>query len=370
MRHAGIKHNFIIRILLPIFVLIIPFWHLNAQETITMGRSYRALAMGNTGVAIANDNAALYYNPAILANVEGWWLDYAAWTFETSDGFNNAERLLMLGSLEFPYINRSGLANELKSDFLAQDNPYMRGSVGIHFTANLQKIGWSIAGSYLMEVTMTTIDTTGDSAVDIIFQRSDLIQKAGISIPLGLGQWVLGISGVSITRQDARDSTSDSITNFGSKETAIGYDVGLLYRFSNRARITFGLVAQNVGGIKFGSEADYAEPQMVNLGFGMTQEFGLTRLNLALDLRDILTDRERKNTLHAGAEIGLFPNDSGGSFLTLRAGYNNGYTTQGAELNLFNHSTIFGYTIYQEEVGTYPATVSSPRKVIYFSMGF
>ncbi|MCP4295121.1 MAG: hypothetical protein GY786_05905 [Proteobacteria bacterium] len=353
-----------------ILLLSIPLGHLTAQETITIGRSYRALAMGNTGVAIANDNAALYYNPAVLANVSSWWLDYSAWTLETSDGFTNEERILMLGSLNFPYVNLSGLDNAHKSQFLAQDYPYMRGSTAVHFAANLNKTGWTIAGSYLMEATMTAIDTTGDSALDTIFQRSDLIQKAGISIPIGLGQWVFGFSAASITRKDAREEIAASITNFGPQETAVAYDAGLLYRFSNQARITFGLVVQNYGGVTFGNQTDYAEPETVNLGFGMTHEFSLMRLNLALDLRDIVSERERVNTIHAGAEIGVFPNDSGGSFLTYRAGYNNGYITQGAEINLFNHSMVFGYTLYQEEVGTYPVTAASPRKVIYFSMGF
>ncbi|PCI25297.1 MAG: hypothetical protein COB67_10675 [SAR324 cluster bacterium] len=368
----AIKNNQMRRILVFFSLGILLFSSLSelaAQETITMGRSYRALAMGNTGVATANDSSALFYNPAVLANVESWWIDYAAWTFEASDGFTNEELATNLIALNFPYVKNDGLANAEKAAFLAKENPYLKGSAGVSFAANIRKEGWSVAASYLQEVTMTTIDNG-----NTIFQRSDIIQKAGMSIPLGLGQWVLGFSRNAVTRQEARDATTDTITdtitNFGAKENAVGWDVGLLYRFSNQARITFGLVVQNYGDMKFSTET-YKELQMINLGFGMAQEWGVFRLTLALDVRDVASaTRDRANTVHAGAELGVFPNDTGGSFITYRAGYNNGYATQGVELNFFNRSMILGYTIYSEEVGTDPDKQASARKAIYFSMGF
>lgn len=336
-----------------------------AQETITMGRSYRSLAMGNTGVASASDSSALFYNPAILANVTSWWVDYSAWTIEVSDGFKNEEYPLMIGAINFPYLNIDGLSNDQKSTFLEKDNPYIRGTAGANLAINLSQRGWTVAGNYMYEVLMTTKDDGAN-----IYQRFDKIQKVGMSIPIGLGQWVLGVNGTMITRKSATDPSTDTITTWGEENSGIGYDVGILYRMSNKARVTLGVVVQNYGDITFGDVTGDTEPQMISVGASMNHEWGPFRLVLALDVRDLQTDRDRKQTIHAGLELGMFPNSTGGSFLTYRSGYNNGYLSQGLELNFGNHSMIVGYTVYSEEVGTYPEKVASLRRVGYFSMGF
>ena len=57
-----------IRILLFLIGIIGFCGSLSAQEVLSISKSYRSLAMGHTGIASANDSAALFYNPAILAN--------------------------------------------------------------------------------------------------------------------------------------------------------------------------------------------------------------------------------------------------------------------------------------------------------------
>ncbi|MFH2133257.1 MAG: hypothetical protein ABIK68_22990 [bacterium] len=336
----------------------------HAQEVLSVSRSYRSLAMGNTGIASANDSAALFYNPAILANVKGWWLDYSAWTLEGSEGFTASETAPMLISPVFPYINREGISDSDKSTFLSKENPYLRGSAGINLTVNLTDTGVSVAGSYLIENIATTTDNGAT-----IYQRDDTIQKFGVSIPLGLGSMVLGLAGTRIQRRVAQDATTDTITNWGSRRTATGYDIGLLYRMANRARITWGLVMHNVGGLKFG-DASLDETEHLGFGVSMNQEVGIFKIVPAIDIREINSKADRKNTLHAGIEIGMFPNSTGGSYLTYRAGLNQGYQTQGVELNFFNHYLIIGYTLYGEEVGEGTDKVESRRSVAYLSLGF
>ncbi len=329
-----------------------------------MGRSYRSLAMGNTGVASANDSAALFYNPAVLANVEGWWLDYAAWTVEFSDGISLAEAGLSLIDLNFPYINRNGLTELHKPTFLSKTNPYMRGSAGATLAANIMDEGWTIAGAYMIESIITTTGTDMR-----IYQRDDLIQKVGMSIPLGLGQIVIGVSYASITRRVADDASTDTITNWGDRYTGTGYDIGILYRMANKAKITWGLVAYNYGGIQY-EDSGIEDAASYAFGVSTSHEFGIFKLVIAADIREISSTAVKTNTVHAGVEIGLFPNSTGGSYLSYRAGSNQGYTTQGMELNLFNRSTVIGFAQYSEEVGIGIEQLESKRTVYYFSMGF
>jgi hypothetical protein len=335
---------------------------LSAQEALSVSRSYRSLAMGHTGIASANDSAALFYNPAILANVKGWWLDYSAWTLETSDGFTASEYTPMMVSPVFPYIRSEGIDNGDKDTFLSKENPYIRGNAGMNLTVNLTDTGVSIAGSYLMEYTGTTINSEAT-----IYQRYDTVKKVGISIPLGMGSVILGLAATQIERKVAVDATTDSITTWDSNNTATGYDIGLLYRMANKARITWGLVIQNYGGIKF--DTDIEEPEHIGFGLSMNHELGIFKIVPAIDIRQINSKAERKNTFHAGIEIGIFPNSTGGSYLTYRAGLNQGYATQGVELNFFNHYMIIGYTQYGEEVGEGTDKLENRRSVLYFSLG-
>ena len=337
---------------------------ISAQESLTMGRSYRSLAMGHTGIASANDSAALFYNPAILANVEGWWLDYSAWTMENSEGFTAEDTVPMMISPTFPYTNRNGISNGDKATFLSKENPYLRANAGINLTINLTDKGVSVAGSYLIEniATMTDNGTT-------IYQRDDTIQKVGISIPIGQGSMVLGLAATNIQRRVAEDATTDMLTGWGSRESGTGYDIGLIYRMANKGRITWGLVAQNYGGLKF-DDPDLEEVEQIGLGISMNHEVGIFKIVPAIDVREITSKTDRKNTLHAGIELGIFPNSTGGSYVTYRAGLNQGYQTQGVELNFFNHYLIVGYTLYGEEVGEGTAKVESKRAIAYISLGF
>jgi len=337
---------------------------LHAQEILSISRSYRSLAMGHTGIASANDSSALFYNPAILANVQGWWLDYSAWTLEASDGFTVEDTAPMMISPVFPYIRREGISDGDKSSFLSRENPYLRGNAGINLTANLSDKGVSIAGSYLIENIATTTDNGAN-----IYQRDDTVKKVGLSLPLGLGSLVLGLAATQLERRIAVDATTDTITGWGSKETATGYDIGIIYRMANKARITWGLVVQNYGDISF-DDATRDEKQHIGFGISMNHELGICKIIPAIDVRAINAESDRKNTIHAGIEIGMFPNSTGGSYLTYRAGYNQGYTTQGVELNLFNHYMIIGYTQYGEEVGEGTDKVESRRSVLYASLGF
>ncbi len=322
------------------------------------------MALGNTGVSSANDSAALFYNPAVLANVKGWWIDYAAWTIEFSDGFTIPETMLSLASTTFPYINRNGLSDSDKDTFLSKTNPYLRGSAGMTLTASIMDEGLSFAGAYIME---TIITTTQEG--NIIYQRDDLIKKYGVSIPLGMGSLVVGIARSDIDRRVASDNSSDSIPDWSDRYTGSGYDVGILYRMANKARVTWGLVAYNYGGVTYG-DSDIEDSQSIALGVSMNHELGIFKIMPAIDIREINSSAAKNNTVHAGLEIGMFPNSTGGSYLTYRIGYNQGYATQGAELNFFNHSMIIGYATYSEEVGTGTEKSESKRTVYYFSMGF
>ena len=337
-----------------------------AQEVLNVGRGYRSLALGNTGVASATDSAALYYNPAILGNVEGWWFDYGAWTVEGSQGFTEIEAGLGLASINFPYVNREGITEDMKETFLSKENPYLRANAGMNLFINFARQGFTVAGSYLQEAVYTT--TVVDGATNI-YQRDDVVQKVGLSIPIGMGQLVIGVTGNRIERRVAQDATTDTIPNWSDRYVGTGYDVGILYRMATVLHVTWGVAVLNYGGIKFG-DSDIEEPQQIALGMSINHDLGLIRLFPAIDVRQINAESGKVNTVHAGLEVGIFPNSTGGNYLTYRVGYNQGNSTQGVELNFFNRNFVFGVTQYGEEVGQGEEKVENRRTIAFMSFGF
>jgi len=346
--------------------LLLCFSHTSfAGEYYQLLKSPRALAMGNTGVSSANDSYALSYNPAVLANTKKWWVDYAAWNIEGTQGLTALDILPSLAQLNYPYIKEEGLAESSRASFLGKTAPHIRGSAGVNFVAHLVDEGFAIGANYLREVTIQGLDQN-----TTLFQRNDRVTQYGFSLPMASGQLILGIGRRQIDRKDA---TSDGLSTpvFADQyERGSAYDLGLLWRMSNAARITWGLVVQNYGGMDIGTELD-AEPQEVHLGVNMSFEMGIFKVVPTVDVRGIQTTRLRKNRVHAGIELGLFPNETGGNFLSLRAGSSEGYVSSGAEFNLANHGMILGVSKYYEEIGTLDTKVQSSQRMLgYFSLGF
>ena len=57
-------------------VLLLAVWQQPRAAPIRrLGQNPRGLAMGNTGVSYANDEMALYYNPAGLGAIDNWWVE-------------------------------------------------------------------------------------------------------------------------------------------------------------------------------------------------------------------------------------------------------------------------------------------------------
>ena len=66
------------------------------------------------------------------------------------------------------------------------------------------------------------------------------------------------------------------------------------------------------------------------------------------------------------------PIDSGASFFALRAGYNQGYFTQGFELNpfIFARGLNIQYAEYTAETGNEPGDSPDKRRVLQVNFGF
>ena len=382
-------------------ILLLTFFCLNlyAGEYRRLGRSYRSLAMGGTGITTANDSFALSYNPAAMANIDEFLWEWTMIQLEYSDDFLKIQQdLVANGGLNFDtpaaaatFINshvgeNPQLRAYLSSMFLNSTllKPFFgsgRVNGGI-LILNVSDRGWTFGISAVDEITYD-FDINNPTIPEIdAFERWDSMYQAGISVPFGLGSLVLGVTGRQVRRRQLEFTyavtSGDDFPSFpgdARDDTTIAYDVGILYRMPNALRIVIGVVVQNIGGLKFENEEGMNEPQETSVGISMTHDIKIIRLTLAADYRDVTfqqgsdTDTSQNRRIHLGVELGIFPFDKTHSFITLRGGYNQSYPTYGAEINLFSYG-VLGFTRYTEETGETAGQKSSSRTILYFSSSF
>jgi hypothetical protein len=354
-----------------------------AIEYRRIGQDYRAMAMGNTGIASANNSASLFYNPATMANIFTWWVDFPYIQLTYSDDAYSLVEQARSGSFNLE-------TKDEQIDFMNRfigSNPYLKIDLGTNLFINLDRKGFTVGGNYSYEATLD-LEVTNPSLPELhSFTRLDHIRQVGLSMPIGLGKLVLGAVYKTVERSELSFEftmdqamneerfptlASDGVNGFGS-----GYDIGFLYRIPTGMRLMIGGVYRTA--IELGNATGI--PAEVAMGLATTHELGIYRLTAAMDLRDLTFqqgsegDRSLMRRLHYGLELGILPLSRNTSWITLRTGYNQGYIAEGyqgltgVEISL-GRSLVMGYTQYIEEVGEYAGQKPSPRTVIYLSTGF
>ena len=375
-----------------------------AQEFKRLNPGVRNLGMGNTGIALSFDEHALQYNPASLGGIDKIWVKIPL-VVELSRDTINAGKTVEDGS--------SSDIGSLVEDHLGR-RFHVRSSLSATFVAPLGGIvlGGHVAGSEAEFSLLGSNRPVPD--VDVGF-RIDKFQSIGLAFPIRRGQMLLGISYNRLERFDLEKTITFSNFLSGGTETAdiVGCDpsknctfssgqsvnLGFLYRLQTASalRMTIGISILNAGGMKFtrkDGEVDPQDvPQEVNIGISFQPFWNRTLETLVgIDYRDIVFDQPGESTIcnskapleafintdcgvkhiHFGVEFRLFPFDSGGSFLALRLGANQGYPTYGFEVNPFiiGRYVSIQFAQYTVEQGEIAGSIPETRQVAEVSFGF
>ncbi len=341
----------------------------------------RSLGMGNTGIAGAHTSGTIFYNPAALANIKEGWIDLpsvqAIYSKEAKSFYKDIAGKEFLESEE----ERKSFMEE----YIGKEI-YVQADVGISLFFNFDKKGITVGGNWIYE-RIYDYEVNNPIVPEIdAFERFDLIRQIGFSYPIGLGQFVLGLAAKTVERTEKTFvyTTSDLIAKKefpvpdvpdvkdGKTANGRGVDIGILWRVPTRYRISFGAVWKSA--VDMGDDVTNI-PEESAVGLSTTHAFGLVRWSFALDLRDLSfkqgseDDKSRNRRIHAGTELSMFPTSDLNYILSLRAGFNQGYLSTGAELRLGN-SLVLGYARYNEEIGEHAGDKESERTAMFVSLGF
>ena len=359
------------------------------------GQGVRNLGMGNAGIGLSFDENALFYNPAGLASVDSILVGFP-FLMEVSDDSVNIIKDI----------------SKLSGDSKNADIVALLMGKRVHFR-NLIDLNLIMPFGELMTFGAAhgiewqfDFGVRNPVAIEIDFGlRLDRINNFGLALPVARGRWLVGAGVETIERCDIplTTATFGTVLNNSDIGSSIGkcelndlkraqtFNFGFQRRLETASalKMTWGVTANNVGGLKFKRSDNETSPADQNpeysTGFSWQPSWGPVRLLYAIDIRDLTMEhaddtdcQSKKSTdclwkrLHIGTEIGISPIDSGASTFAIRAGFNQGYFTYGFELNPFIifRGLNIQYAVYKTETGSKIGDRPDKRKVFQLNLGF
>lgn len=329
-------------------------------------KGIRPLGMGNTFLTMADDGNALFYNPAGLNGIQGFGeLDLLNLQVELS-------QVALDAVSDFKDIDSNNVSEVTTTlEKYVGDRFHLRTALFPHMV--MHNFGVGVLGQ-------ATIDGDVRNRVNPEMSIDGKVDLGGV-IGLAYGfmekRLQIGISGKFVQRESytktylATDIAApgfDPAQDFKDDRTSgsgIGIDLGALYQLpAVRFYPTLGLVIQNIGDLDLGDAGTLA--QQVNAGVAIHPDFWILKTTLALEVNDLLKNVDAEEDfykrVHMGGEL-RFP-----YILSLRAGFNQGYRSFGATIDLW--ILQIQYANYKEEIGVVAGQREDERQVVQLVLGF
>ncbi len=318
--------------------------------------------MGNAFTAVADDEEAIFYNPAGLAGIKQFSFNIVAVDADASNdmingypvisdalssnspvaslnnliGKNYYARVEGTSTLVLPGFGIAALADEQVALSL-QNTAFPQGILGVQSTYGVQ----AAFGTSLLRQRRKSAD-------DLRFgMAAKYLNRAGGYRQLTLTE-LLTLNAKAITQ---------NLTNFG---TGYGVDLGFQYihKFKKKFSLMSGLAMTDIGDTGFSSGAD---PQKSNLTFGLAGRYTSSQFvaTLAYDYAHILNYADWPKKNHVGLEL-KFP------LLSLYTGINQAFLTYGVGIDLWIFKLM--YLSYAEEQATLVNQDPERRSMIHFAM--
>lgn len=333
-----------------------------ADEFRPLYRSARAQAMGNAFVALADNEDAIFYNPAGLAGVKKISLNLLSLDV---DGSND-----LLTNFETFKSSLSNLGISTISQLVGK-NIYVRGTD----TASIVAPGFGIAGIFDEQVAIRLKNSASPQGLIGMqgtyggqfgtgFRLLKLKKKKG-ELRMGIGGKLLwrtgGYNRLNLTQLLTLNTAAitGGMSNYG---IGYGVDAGLqfIYRFKKKFTVQLGTAMTDIGDTSF---ATGAAAQQNNFSVGLAGTYGGpdVSVTLAYEYAHILQYADSLKKNHVGLEL-KFP------FLSLYGGLNQVYPTYGIGLDLWVFKLMA--LSYAEEQATLVNQDPERRMMVHLGVKF
>lgn len=331
-------------------------------------RGVRPLGMGGAFTAVADDENALFYNPAGLSSMNHLKLGLVNPLVEISDN-----TIDLKDDLDDIDTDNSDEVAELLRKHVG-NHQHARVSLFPYAGFQLAKAGVMVGGLVQAEADADIRNPVYPEAHIDYIQDVALMAGAGLGVPLtGLrvGATLKGIRRESLSEVYTADDIADE--NFDDRfdddlvsGSGVGLDIGAIYTlpFIDFVKTDVALAIQNIPQLDLGDAVD----MKTQANFGLAIEKSLAKFKLigAMDYLDLTNnvgeDSDFAKHLHFGVELQT------PLFFSVRAGINQGYFTAGATVDF--RFLRLDFAAYTEEVGAYAGQRDDQRYVAQISFGW
>ncbi|MHB8763566.1 MAG: hypothetical protein ACYDA8_04380 [Deferrisomatales bacterium] len=334
-----------------------------AREFPSFFEGARPLGMGGAFTAVADDENALFYNPAGLDRVKQW-------------GFALVNPLVEVGEQGYKFQKDAQDADlDTTSEVVAllreYEGEYAHYRVALfpHFV--VPRFAMGVLAQVNVNATPQALAAFPEVDVDALGTGSGHV---GLGWGFLDGKLRLGASAKYVkayrlqqvyTAADiASDAFEDQLEDDVKDGAGVGFDLGAMATLPVWLSPTLAVVVQNVGDLDLGDAGEI--PQQINLGASLAHTLPWATLTAAADWVDLTTDVGTDDDLYKRVHLGVEARLP--KVLSLRAGLNQGYATFGATLDLW--LLKLDYANYAEEIGSGAGVRSDRRHVVQASLGW
>ena len=339
-----------------------------AKQYPRLFRGVRPLGMGDAFTAVADDENALFYNPAGLSEISSFQIGIINPLVEVSK-----KSIDLVQDAQDADLDDTGEVADLLREYVGEHQ---------HFRVSLfPHVGFNVAGAGVM------VGGLGQGTLDASIRNPvwpeanvDAVIDYGVLGGFGLDLPFEGLRGGIALKFLQRESLSEIYTatdiadpNFEDtleddlhSGSGFSADLGVIYElgFVPVFDTNVALVVQNIPEMDMGDAKDI--DTQANLGLSIEKSFSAFGLVGALDYKDLTgaieEDDDISKRIHLGAELKFL------KFLAVRAGLNQGYLSAGATLDLW--VLRFDFATYSEEVGAYAGQREDRRYVAQITLGW
>lgn len=340
---------------------------LSADEPEHLRQSVRALGMGGAFVAVANDEYALYYNPAGLQSVQQSVIEIV------TAGATTNQNLLDLMKAD---------TSDTTATFgdLVGERVYSEINMGA-LSVTAPGWGYSIFGNLLFNSIINNPSVP-------YFELKAYVQYGivgGFAVDFMDEALDLGIAMKSVTRSGTfktvhlydllDDEFAENLEDDFSTKNVIAYDLGATYHYDRIANfeIKGSYVIRNIGDLDFGVAGNI--PMTMDVGASAETEMAGLDFIFALDYVDLtnkLTEHQSYlRNIKLGAEVGAFKRSNGHHALSVRVGLNaSHYLSTGFSVNIPGLPIKIDYAAWSEEIGYLAGKIEDRRQSAHVSINF
>lgn len=335
-----------------------------ARELPAFYRGIRPLGMGGAFTAVADDENALFYNPAGLDRVETLRVAVLNPLVEINedgvDFYKDARDTDFNDVVEVTQLLQDHVGDYLHARSSLFPNVSLRHyAVGVlgQATVNAQ-----VNNTAFPELQVNDALITGSGHFGTGWGFFDGVLRVGGGIKYVTARAMH--DKIYTSREIASDDFEDEVRDDLERGSGLGFDVGAMVEVPVLLKPTFAVMVENVGDLDLG-DAGRLE-QQVNVGVSVRHSFSWVTLTGAADYSDVLSqvgeDDDAYKRIHFGLEARLW------KMLFLRAGYNQGYATFGASLDF--PVVRIDYANYAEEIGSSAGDRCDRRHVFQLTFGW